>query len=200
MNKSLVKRKESIIISTIETLNAVGLQNLSTKLIANREGVSEGTLFRHFKNKSEIMLAVVDHFSQYDQAIIETCRRTQLSPLETIRYFYNAYAEYYQNYPEITVVVQAYDSLMCDDELAERVRFIINNRSGFIIETIIEAQKRGDIMENLDPVLVENILTGGSKEICLKWRMANFGFSIKNETTKMIDIMIKGIKTRNDPN
>jgi AcrR family transcriptional regulator len=194
MKKSLVKRKESIIISTIETINAVGLQNLSTKLIANREGVSEGTLFRHFRNKSEIMLAVVDHFSQYDQAIIETCLRTKLSPLETIRYFYNAYAEYYENYPEITVVVQAYDSLMCDADLKERVRSIINKRSGFIIETIIEAQKKGDIRKNLDPELVENLLTGGSKEVCLKWRMENFGFSIKKKTADMIDIMIKGIK------
>lgn len=73
MQKSLIKRRESIIVSTIQTLNEVGLQNLSTKMIANQEGVSEGTLFRHFKTKTDIMLAVVDHFSQYDDAIIETC-------------------------------------------------------------------------------------------------------------------------------
>ena len=76
MEKSLIKRHESIIVSTIQTLNAVGLQNLSTKLIAKQEGVSEGTLFRHFKNKTDIMLAVVDHFSQYDDAI-ELCSLLQ---------------------------------------------------------------------------------------------------------------------------
>nr|WP_320025368.1 TetR/AcrR family transcriptional regulator [uncultured Acetobacterium sp.] len=192
MKKSLIKRRESIIVSTIETLNAVGLQNLSTKLIAKREGVSEGTLFRHFKNKTEIMLAVVDHFSQYDDAIIETCRRKNLSPLEAIRYFYNAYAEYYQNYPEITVVVQAYDSLMCDTELIEKTRAIIYKRSDFIVNMIKEAQANKTIRSDLDAQIIENILSGGSKEICLKWRMKKFDFSIKEKTSEMVNVILNG--------
>lgn len=196
MNKSLVKRRESIIVSTIETLNDVGLQNLSTKLIAKHEGVSEGTLFRHFKNKSEIMLGVVDHFSQYDDAIIETCKRTNLSPLETIKYFFNAYAEYYENYPEITVVVQAYDSLMCDPELSEKVRSIINKRSEFIIKTIKEAQDNGIIQSNQDCRLIENIISGASKEICLKWRMGKFSFSIKEKTAEMVDAVLTGFSEK----
>lgn len=192
MEKSLIKRRESIIVSTIETLNAVGLQNLSTKLIAKQEGVSEGTLFRHFKNKTDIMMAVVDHFSQYDDAIIETCRRKNLSPLEAIRYFYNAYAEYYENYPEITVVVQAYDSLMCDAELSEKIRAIIYKRSDFIVRIIKEAQELKIIQSNINSELIENILSGGSKEICLKWRMQKFGFSIKERTSEMVDVILHG--------
>ncbi len=186
MNGSLIKRRESIIVSTIETINAVGLQNLSTKLIAQREGVSEGTLFRHFKNKTAIMQAVVDQFSQYDDAIVETCGRKKFSPIESIRYFYNAYAEYYQNYPEITVVVQAYDSLMCDAELSEKVSNIIKKRAAFIIKTIKNGQEQGLIKSDIDPILLENILTGGSKEICLRWRMSQFGFSIKEKTSAMV--------------
>lgn len=192
MNGSLIKRRESIIVSTIETLNAVGLQNLSTKLIAQREGVSEGTLFRHFKNKTAIMQAVVDQFSQYDDAIIETCGRKNFSPIESIRYFYNAYAEYYENYPEITVVVQAYDSLMCDVELSEKVSAIIQKRSAFIIKTIKDGQEQGCIKSDIDPILLENILTGGSKEICLKWRMSQFGFSIKEKTSVMVHEILNG--------
>ncbi|KAF5091207.1 TetR/AcrR family transcriptional regulator [Acetobacterium wieringae] len=192
MQKSLIKRRESIIVSTIQTLNEVGLQNLSTKMIANQEGVSEGTLFRHFKTKTDIMLAVVDHFSQYDDAIIETCVKKNFSPLEAIRYFYNAYAEYYQNYPEITVVIQAYDSLMCDEELAEKVSAIIYKRADFIIKTIQAAKDQNLIGAHMDPVLLENILTGGSKEICLKWRMERYCFSIKEKTAEMVDTIISG--------
>jgi Transcriptional regulator len=192
MGKSLIKRHESIIVSTIQTLNAVGLQNLSTKLIAKQEGVSEGTLFRHFKTKTDIMLAVVDHFSQYDDAIIETCVLKNFSPLETIRYFYNAYAEYYQNYPEITVVVQAYDSLMCDAKLSEKVSSIIYKRSDFITKTIQAAIVQNLIRTNLDPAVLENILTGGSKEICLKWRMNAYSFSIKEKSAEMVELILSG--------
>jgi AcrR family transcriptional regulator len=187
---SLLHRRESIIISTIETLNEVGLQNLSTKLIAKREGVSEGTLFRHFKNKTEIMIAVIDHFSQFDNAIIEASKNRKLSPIETIRYYICSYAEYYENYPAITVVIQAYDSLMCDPELSDRVRTIINNRSDFILKAIKEGQKNGTIKADINSELLEDLITGGTRDICLKWRMAKYKFSIKERTLAMLDMLL----------
>lgn len=190
MGISLLNRREGIIISTIETLNDVGIQNLSTKLIAKREGVSEGTLFRHFKNKTEIMIAVIDHFSQFDNAIMETSINRKLSPIETIKYFVCSYAEYYENYPAITVVVQAYDSLMCDAELSDKVRAIIIKRSDFILKTINDAQENGTIKANINSELLENLITGGSIDICLKWRMAKFNFSIKDRTLKMLDMLL----------
>jgi AcrR family transcriptional regulator len=190
MEISLLHRKESIIVSTIQTLDEVGLQNLSTKLIAKREGVSEGTLFRHFKNKTEIMIAVIEHFSQFDSDIIQTSINKGLSPIETIRYFIGAYAEYYENYPEITVVVQAYDSLMCDPELSEKVRKIINLRSDFIVKTIRVGQENGTIRADISAELLEDLITGGSRDICLKWRMAKFNFSIKHRTLSMLDMLL----------
>lgn len=189
MGISLLHRKESIIISTIETLNEVGLQKLSTKLIAQREGVSEGTLFRHFKNKTEIMLAVIEHFSQFDNAIIETSINKKLNPIERIRYFVKAYAEYYENYPEITAVVQAYDSLMSDPELAVKVQIIIEKRTSFIVETIKEAQNANMIQRNIDSEILGDLILGGFKEICFKWRILGYTFSIKDKTLLMFDMI-----------
>ena len=197
MGIALLHRRESIIISTIGVLNEVGLQNLSTKLIAKREGVSEGTLFRHFKNKTEIMIGVIDHFSQFDNAIIETSMKRELSPIETIRHFVCSYAEYYENYPEITALIQAYDSLMRDSELSDKVRSIINKRSNFIIETVKEGQKNGTIKSDISSELLEDLITGGSREICLKWRMAKFNFSIKDRTLEMLDMLLNAFLEKN---
>lgn len=196
--KSLLNRREGIIISTIETLNEVGLQNLSTKLIAKREGVSEGTLFRHFSSKTEIMIAVIDHFSQFDNAIIETSKNRKLSPLETIRYFVCAYAEYYENYPSITVIVQAYDSLMCDPQLCDKVKAIIAKRSDFILKNIREAQENGTIKANINGELLEHLITGGITDICLKWRIEKFNFSIKDRTLAMLGIVLEAFSEKID--
>ena len=197
MGIALLHRRESIIISTIEVLNEVGLQNLSTKLIAKREGVSEGTLFRHFKSKTEIIIAVIDHFSQFDNAIIETSMRRELSPSETIRHFVCSYAEYYENYPAITSLIQAYDSLMRDPKLSDKVKLIINKRSNFIIEIVKEGQKNGTIKSNISSELLEDLITGGSREICLKWRMTKFNFSIKDRTLEMLDMLLNAFLEKN---
>lgn len=191
MDISLLHRREGIIISTIEAINEVGLQNLSTKIIAKKEGVSEGTLFRHFKNKTEIMLAVLDHFSQFDDAIIEASINRKLNPLDTIKYFITAYAEYYENYPAITALVQAYDTLVHEAELSEKVRNIIKKRSDFILKTVAMAKEEGLIKENIKSELIEDIITGATREICLKWRLSNYKFSIKNRTVEMLNILLE---------
>jgi AcrR family transcriptional regulator len=190
MDITLLHRREGIIISTIETINEVGLQNLSTKLIAKREGVSEGTLFRHFKNKTEIMIAVIDHFSQFDNDIIGTTINRRLDPIETIRHFVCAYAEYYENYPAITALVKAYDSLMCDPELSDKVKSIITKRSEFILKTVKQGQEQGVITSEVDSELLESLITGGSRDICLKWRMSKFNFSLKDRTLAMLDSLM----------
>lgn len=89
-------------------------------------------------------------------------------------------------------MIQAYDSLMCDEELAEKVSAIIYKRADFIIKTIQAAKDQNLIGAHMDPVLLENILTGGSKEICLKWRMERYCFSIKEKTAEMVDTIISG--------
>lgn len=198
MEISLLHRKESIVISTIETLNEVGLQNLSTKLIAKKEGVSEGTLFRHFKNKSEIMIAVIEHFSQFDNAIIETTINKKLNPVDTIRHFIRSYAEYYENYPAITAVVQVYDSLMCEAELSDKVRSIITKRSDFLFKTIQQGKEDGLIKADTNSELLEDLIAGATRDICLKWRMAKFNFSIKDRTLAMLDMLLDAFIEKNN--
>lgn len=190
MEMSLLHRREGIIISTIEALNEVGLQNLSTKIIAKKEGVSEGTLFRHFKNKTEIMLAVLEHFGQYDDAIIQGSINRKLNPIETIRYLMNEYSEYYGNYPAITAIVQLYDCLMYDDEMSNKLRTILIKRVNFIVHTIKEAQKQGLIKPDVDSEHLADLITGGSRDICLKWRMNDYKFSLKDRTISMVDMLL----------
>jgi AcrR family transcriptional regulator len=193
MDISLLHRKEGIVISTIESINEVGLQNLSTKIIAKHEGVSEGTLFRHYKSKTEIMLAVLDHFSQFDDAIIEACNNKKQSSIETIKYFINSYVEYYENYPAITALVQAYDCLLADTELSDKIRNIITKRSNFIIETIKMGQDEGLINADLDCEDVEDMINGGSRNISLKWRMNKYNFSLKERTLSMLNMILTQI-------
>ncbi|WP_318503993.1 TetR/AcrR family transcriptional regulator [Bacillus sp. T3] len=188
----LLHRKDGIITSTIEALHDVGIQNLSTKEIAKREGVSEGTLFRHYKNKTEILLAVLEHYSQYDDDIIQTCINRELAPIETLRNYILSYAEYYTNYPEITTIVHAYDSLMRDPLLENKVRSIIIKRTNFIQITIEKAIEIGELRGHIHSGYLTDLIVGGFRATCLRWRMEKQSFSLKDRTIWMIDMLIDG--------
>ena len=138
MEHSLLHRKDITVLAAIDIINELGIQGLSTKEIARRQGISEGTLFRHFKTKTEIVLAVLDYFSQYDLDIIESIKLMHLEPVESIMFFIKAFAEYYENYPAITAIAQSYDVLSNDPELSSKIISIFSGRNKFIKDTIEE--------------------------------------------------------------
>ena len=160
MEKQLLHRKEAIVLTSIDVIDEFGIQGLSTREVARRQGISEATIFKHFKTKNELMLAILDHYSQYDADIEESVKLKKLKPIESITYFINAYAEYYQNYPQITSITQAYDTLSYDSELEEKIKGIFMHRSDFMNVLITEAQKSGEISESVDSEKLSHIILG----------------------------------------
>ena len=52
------KQREKILSATSELLKTVGLDDLTTILVAKRVGVSVGTLYHYFPNKHAILFAL----------------------------------------------------------------------------------------------------------------------------------------------
>jgi AcrR family transcriptional regulator len=190
MEKSLLHRKEAIILTSIDVINEYGIQGLSTREVARRQGVSEGTIFKHFHTKNELMLAILDHYSQFDDDITESIKLKNLMPIEAITYFINAYAEYYQSYPQITAITQAYDVLSCDQKLTDKVKKIYLNRLEFIQGTIVEAQILGYISKNIDSEKLSHIILGSFNDVCLKWRLCDYDFPLKDYILSTIKIIL----------
>lgn len=53
-------RVPQIARAALELIAESGLRGFTTKAIAAKVGITDGTIFRHFKNKEEIVLAAID--------------------------------------------------------------------------------------------------------------------------------------------
>ena len=62
--KSAAERRAEIVAATVGILADEGLHAWTTAELAERVGVSEATLFRHFSSKSEILSAALEHESR----------------------------------------------------------------------------------------------------------------------------------------
>jgi AcrR family transcriptional regulator len=187
MDNTLLHRKEKLIITTIDIINELGIQGLSTREIAKRQEISEATLFRHFDSKNDLMIAVLQYFSQYDTDIFQTTGLKELSPKDAIIFLISSQVEYYENYPAITSIIQVLDALYFDKVLREKVIEIRNSRSDHMRQLIENAQKAGIIDPNADTDNINDLFMGYIREICIKWRLSNFSFSLKEHTLTMIE-------------
>ncbi|MGB9592440.1 MAG: TetR/AcrR family transcriptional regulator, partial [Candidatus Kryptoniota bacterium] len=57
-------RQEEIKRAFLEIVDGEGLHNLSTRKLAEKVGVTEGALFRHFRSKRDIILSIIDSVEQ----------------------------------------------------------------------------------------------------------------------------------------
>ena len=186
----LLHTKESLILSTIEVISEHGLQGLTTREVAKRQGISESTIFKHYKSKNELILAVLEYFAQYDQAIIESLALKEFKPIAAITYFVEAYVTYYENYPEITAITLSYEGLMHELELSDVVRVIISRRINTIQSLIEEAKRQNEIAKDVDTESLADLIIGLERMVILRWRFDNYTFSLKKHTLTALRMLL----------
>lgn len=189
MDNKLLNRKVGIVLATVDAIDQYGIHMLSTREVAKRVGISEPTIYKHFKTKNELLLAVLDHFAHYDEDIIYSIRARHLKPVDAIISFIDLYALYYENYPAITALTQIFDVLRCDPDLSEKVKKIFFSRINFLEELIKQAQDEGEINVEANSKDLATTIIGIKRELCLSWRISGFDFPLRERiiaTLKMI--------------
>lgn len=186
-----IKRKERIILTVIEIINELGFQGLSTKEITKRQDISDGTLYKHFKSKNEIIIATLEYYSKFDDCIKETIEINKFSPKESITFFFKMLAEYYENYPAITALTTLRESLQHEIDIAKINKQIFENRSKFMIHYLEKGKESREFKSDIDSELLTEILLGSFREIILKWRINNFNFPLKERIMLSVETILK---------
>jgi AcrR family transcriptional regulator len=76
---------EAIAEATVQVLLSHGTERLTTTRVAERAGVSVGTLYQYFPNKQSLLFAVLeDHLDKVSEAVEEACARAGNLPLATM--------------------------------------------------------------------------------------------------------------------
>lgn len=193
-NDRIIHRKESIILDAIDAIDKYGVQAVSTKAIAKKQGISEPAIFKHFPKKVDLMLGVLDYFSQYDGALIETVAAKQMNPKDAIRFFLDSFSVYYESYPAISAVAQSYEALNCDPELSLKVNKIFIDRHIFIKKQIENAQKTGIFKMDIDSELLTDIILGTFNRICFKWRTNSCSYSLREMVSSALDTILRSFE------
>lgn len=191
----LVHRKERITFTAIDVMNELGVQALSTKKIAQYENISESTVFKHFKNKNDILIAVLNYYSKYDQDIGESLQLREINGVAGIWYVIGAYITYYENYPAITAIDQGLFEMRYNEALTVKVDEIINGRFDTLNKLISQAQAKNELNPLISGELIANIILGTLNNIISRWRMVNYQFSLKENCQNALECILKAYKS-----
>lgn len=179
MIKGFPTRRDSIILAAIDIISENGIQGLSTKEIAVRQGISESLLYKHFKSLDEVLIAVVEYFSQFDTMIINTVLKRDISSKEKILEYTRSIIELYESYPALSAIPLNYETLIHYEHTSDMIITIIKKRTDFVTEVLEKGQSTGEVDNYFTSEELTDIIMGIKRTMISRWKMSGYDFQLK---------------------
>ncbi len=187
MIRNFPSRKDNIILAAIDIIDEKGIQGLSTKEIALKQGISESVLYKHFKSLDDVLIAVVDYYSQYDDAIINTVLKRDIPNKDKILEAIKALVQLYESYPALASITLNYETLMNYDHTKEMTRNIFEKRLSFLEHVFKMGQNSEEFDDFFTPKELAIVIMGTFRSMIMDWKVNQFNFPIKEQAILVIE-------------
>jgi AcrR family transcriptional regulator len=175
----LTDRQLEIIQTSIKLISSKGIQGLTMKNLSKEIGISEPAIYRHYDNKIEILVSILDYFSSTTQTIFFSEMQKEGTSLEKIERIFINHFKAFSETPSLVAVIFSEEIFRNEPLLSEKVKEIME-RNSKVIQTILEEGKRTGEIDPVYNVQHLSILIMGSLRLLIKqWQMADFNFDLQ---------------------
>ncbi|MDD2305767.1 MAG: TetR/AcrR family transcriptional regulator [Prolixibacteraceae bacterium] len=187
-------RQEQIKQAVIDIISTHGIKNLSIKNLAERIGMSEGSIFRHFKSKNDIIISIFNDIQDNFIGELGRIARSDEEPSIRLNKYLSATIEYHTENKGINMLLFSEASYKNNPELKKRLQQIFQDQKQFVMEIITDGIRTGIWDKN---VVVENvalIYMGIPLAMNMEMLIGGKGFQFDNFCSQMILLLLKMLK------
>jgi len=190
----ITERQQQIINVSLELIAESGIQSLTIKNLAKKIGFAESAIYRHYENKIQILLAILDFFRQNTAMFFINQLNSNANALQKIEtLFQNHFAKFTAS-PSLVAVIFSEEIFRNEKELSEKVTEIMNGNTANLKAIIEAGQNAGELRADIEAAHLAVIILGSLRMFVKKWQMSNYNFSLIEkgaEFTNSIKELIK---------
>ena len=165
--KDTQTRREEALAVAMNIIHKEGIHNLTLRRVADSLGISEAALFRHFKDKEELIdLLATKVFVEYMVPEPEGGDDVEANLLAMMKDQFLSF----QATPEATSVLFQEDLFREYPAVKERFDIRRHQRADRIAKMIRNAQTHGQIARSVDPEVFALIYMGAMRNAVVEWR------------------------------
>jgi AcrR family transcriptional regulator len=187
-------RRKKILSAAYEVFIEQGYSGARTKEIADRAGVTEAFLYRHFASKDEMyQTAIIEPFRAGLAALaydVETLYREYLDPIEFMTKLNERNLRFYSEFSAAQAVA-LYAELARGRELYKTIVRPILERIGELI-----ADRMGWAAQGLDPTVVRRGILGAQWAVGLDLTLRRRRPNLEVIVPRMTDLFTRGVKEK----
>lgn len=175
---AFTERQIEIIQSATRLIGEKGIQNLTTKRLAADLGLSEPALYRHFRNKAELLQSLLRFYQNNLEVIfggiIANSHSGMQKVFDLVEYQFGHFA---QN-PAVVMVIMAESSFVNTETLSQSVCSLVGSKKRLMESLIVIGQEDGTIREDIAADQLATLVMGSMRMTVLRWRLSQFDFDL----------------------
>lgn len=190
-------RKKEIVEAARKLMIHEGVQGLTIKNISQKNKISEGAIYRHFKNKRSILAALIDAFESNLMKAIDSPVRQHKDPLEKLREVMKAHMAFTEHKKGSLFAITAESIHFNDDFLRRKILRVIDNYIAKIKDILREAKQERLLRDGINLDAVSLMFFGLIQAATIQFALTNYTVPPIRQFHTLWNIFLKGIERKN---
>ncbi|MCK9206857.1 MAG: TetR/AcrR family transcriptional regulator [Salinivirgaceae bacterium] len=187
MSTEITERQQEIINVSLELITENGIQSLTIKNLAKKIGFAESAIYRHYENKIQILLAILDFFKQNTEHFFTNQLNSNDNAIIKIENLFQNHFKKFSTTPSLVSVIFSEEIFRNEVELIEKVKEIMNKNIKNLKTIIEDGQRNGEIRADIEASHLSVMIMGSLRMFVKQWHMSGYEFNLIEKGSEFIN-------------
>jgi AcrR family transcriptional regulator len=189
-------RRREIVAAVLLLARERGPDAITTQAIADRIGVTQGAVFRHFRDKEAIWLAVFDWVRGALGTALDAAIDRAGSPLAKLEHAFVAHVAFVAANPGVPRILVHELQYPGDTRVRHAVRATIAGYRRRLARLFAQAKACGELPSDLEPALATVLFIGAVQGLVIHASLAGGEAAMARRARRMWPMLVDGYRLR----
>lgn len=183
--KSHEERREEIVRGALEVAAESGVKEVTTQAIADRVGIAQPTIFRHFKTRDQIFAAAMEWIAKALFAALERGARSDAPPDERLQSLLRRQLEFVARHRGLPRLLFSDRLHLEDPTLKATVRRVMERYVRHVESILRDGIAAGMFRADLEPTATAWWIAATVQGLIMRWSLHDFEFPLEDEASDL---------------
>lgn len=181
------ERQQEIISIALDLINEKGIQGLTIKNLSKKLGITEPAIYRHFENKIQILVALLDLLKKNTNGIFQAELNSDEPAVHKIERLFEKHFKSFAEMPSLASVVFSEEIFRNEEKLISKISEVIDHNNKTLLAILTEGQQNDEIRNDIVAGHLVIFIMGALRLFVKRWQFSGFAFNLEKEGAKLIE-------------
>jgi TetR/AcrR family transcriptional regulator len=189
MGKPQEERRKEIVQATLDLTAEQGIKKVTTQAIADRVGIAQPTVFRHFKTRDAIFAAVIGWIAENLFKAISSGLNPNESSDEQLRKLIQRQMKFINKHRAVPKVLFSDLLHLESPTLKASLQEVMNSYIKRVTQILDQGKESGVFRESLDTAQTARYIAALIQGLVLRWSIYEFNFPLDKEAESIWEFL-----------